>query len=506
MQSDIPTKERYLVPFLDKKALPSRFLSKKLSRIVAAVPASKRQKALVSSDTLETLPVVARRVLQLMSVPRPVHGTSEPGPTYWNPWAVASPWKATFGYHLEAQENTPHGSVTVRDGVTTLDNSRPNETFLPRLPGIFSILSQFGKSPSKPLAVSTSESLYSFSSTRTTHDQLDAILIPSPVEELGVIANTAFPTLKFRFTLIKLKSHTPSGQREVRMEVKFKGIEGQLREDHCEVMLPDKSVDLRLERQESMTARYADKDDPNIKAFIEAVKSSVDNDFNLRAPPSLTMRIPGWAIKTSILAEGQKQNVSSEARKLLKSRLSANKNTKVKYLFQGFQHRTSQIFSPSSDVIGGHYFSPDHFLRVDHVEGGVTGGRRIEVSIVHESDRSHAQSWVSKNATTDAATADSDQSLSADVSAGVPMASILRSHTANAQPPSMDQHAETSQLRELLRTSFSVVNMISNMESGGKLSPDMLHSDKQTLGGEQPVPKKASSKHHDRSMERRQRV
>lgn len=423
----------------------------------------------------------------MMDIFRPVRGTSGHGMTHWSSRSVFSPWSVTFGYHLETLENSHSKSTAVRDGLTTIDNTRPNETFLPRLPGLFSILSDAERTPSALSAIHTDRP-QSFSSQGRPYDRLEAILVPSPLEAFGLLANTAFPILKFKFILPKRYLRLPvdrSGMdtEDVESTVSFKGIEAQLHQDICEIMLPDKPVDLRLHRQESLITLDEVKDDPSVKAFVDAVKSSIANDFNLRAPPSLTMTIPSWVIKTTTPAEGRKQKESFDARKLLRTKGRAD--MKVKYLFQGFRHRTSRLFDSPSGKVGDHYFSPDHSLLVDHVEGGVTGGRRIEVSVIRKRVTSHS----------------STAGYDATVTAGVPMPAVLRPH---ATPLIVSaSYAETSQLQDLLRTSFSMVDMVFDMERKNTLQPNVF-PEKQTSYEQARVlqSRKASFKPQDKGTKR----
>ncbi|GAB7355857.1 hypothetical protein MBLNU459_g6517t2 [Dothideomycetes sp. NU459] len=467
--------ERHMIPFLDKKALPSRFHSKQLGRPVVPF----RRKMDAENPTVDVsavaLPGVAQRAMQLLSKPKAVHKTSVTNKTYWNFEAINSPWKATFGYHLEALHNVHPDSTPVRDGLTTIDNTRPNETFSPRMPGVFTILSQTDGTPTL-----NSNRLHSFLSPWRPATVLEAILVPSPLEEFGLLATTSFPTVKFKFSLSKPKklSDDISPRQENKLDVKFKGIWAHLDHDICQIMLPDKPVDLRLERWQVMRATSENKHDTEIKSFANAVMSSVDNDFKLRAPDSLTVKIPIWAIKTNVPAEARSRE-GSDARQILRSRITAKSYLKVKYLFQGFQHRTSRIYEASNGHVGGHYFSPDHVMRIDNVEGGVTGGRRVEVSIMSKIDRNAKSGGL-----------DTDIEANHTSPAGVPIPAIHQSFQSSTLP-----QTATLQAQNLLRTCFSMVDMLSDIESRGDLTPNVLPdlSDDTALLLEQGPPRTAGS-------------
>ncbi|KAK6007810.1 hypothetical protein QM012_004624 [Aureobasidium pullulans] len=254
-------------------------------------------------------------------------------------------WRAHVGLALHDLQDKDH--YPGRNGLSSsLEDpaAYPKQAFSFQVPSLIGLLS-------------TGSRRGSWSRAPPERTELTAHLIPSPFEQTGTLASATLPTMQLRFDIrdpaqvqeddMRISALLPSGKRIV-----LRDIRAVMTTEAVQLNLPSHPADLRFEREQSMVSKRSIKD-PRIKSFIEAIFESMANDTSLRAPPALQLSVPVPTQSQTVLA---------------------------KYLFAGFEY--NEIRRYDLNVLG-----PDYSAIVQSTEAGVTGGRRLEVSLRYTGKR-----------------------------------------------------------------------------------------------------------------------
>lgn len=292
-------------------------------------------------------------------------------PSIWPDTPRHDFWLARFGQalHDTGLEDTYPGVDGITSTRSTVQESYAKPVFGPKFPGLEGLLAD-----SRPVSRRKDQSW-------VDRTELIAHLIPSPLEQTGILATSAFPSIQLRFTIEEsidpiedektIFTMLPNGKRIV-----FNDIRAIARTDVVQLDLPSHPVDIRFERTQALKSRHA-ANDARIKSFIEAVHKSMVNDTALRAPPAVEIPIPQWIV--SPMNSSHPEYLQHAARSLKSQAFSegvpANQMIPVKYLFAGFEYREPRDFETKS-------VASKYRTRVQTVEAGVTGGRRIELSML----------------------------------------------------------------------------------------------------------------------------
>lgn len=171
-------------------------------------------------------------------------------------------------------------------------------------------------------------------------------MTPSPWTPYGLNGVAAFPQIEMQILFHPL-SQMPFLHK----------LEAIIDERVSDIMLPQDVADLRFINRTSL--RYAAiESDQNLAAFLANANLKVTGTGRLGAPPTLKMRIPRKALREdSTLAKETPPEDGSQ-------------DVEMEYLFAGLDFR---------DYI--EYNLHDYALTYTRIEGGITGGRRGELSL-----------------------------------------------------------------------------------------------------------------------------
>lgn len=453
------TEGRYLVPNPSTKGLPYRYHLQQLGRVIGPVtirkPSEKKEREELGDVAFIDQDSIVEEVIKKLpsqSVWPENEGIHKRGffSPYWSPNVRQIPWEAKIGYALQSMDG--HGPVKVESSTTSaskkkagqLSSSEKNDdgTFLPAFPAHLGVLQRLGHvSYIKP-----SESTSSTRKDRRPPMFLTAKLTPSPFTELGPLASIIFPPIEFRFSeevhfSSLLPALNPLSEPQI-TELKFKSMRAILSHETVEVSLPSQPVDLQFSRRTILRSRDAEKD-ARIAAFVsEIIESERRKEGVIRAPESLRLNIPVNIVATKLARRGQ---FKARFDKALQQRLDEADGEEMEalYLFSGFEY-SERRFVDMGEEDKGVYFSPDHVLRVEHIEGGLTGGKRLQASVV---------SRRSKEPTLPSARSASPLPLPA-----------ITGPTASFAPMSAVK-AENEGEQNLVRTSFSLVQLVKGIQA-----------------------------------------
>ncbi|GAB7339640.1 hypothetical protein MBLNU457_6229t1 [Dothideomycetes sp. NU457] len=315
-------------------------------------------------------------VMAELPVPAHVDGS------YWVPQIVSPPWKATMGYVLhdiESSETTNNheaqseGSSIKMTPTASTVTQRPNlesnkvTIFSPQAPGL-----------TKALAYWDYASHRRQQTTKILPSQLIVRLIPSPLSAADMSKLNKLPPINIVLNVATLSPTSVATERPAtksknqwsfpvddRTVVKVIGINAALMEVHYYVSLPDQNVDLRFSKHWNITASQVDAfDDPAMRTFITTVIESIKSGDELKAPQTVDIKLPSWMIRNSKSSGAPEVSTHS-------------------YFFAGFEHRGRNQFSPGRAM---KQIAPEltnnYILSVNAIEGGFSGGRQIEASIL----------------------------------------------------------------------------------------------------------------------------
>lgn len=209
--------------------------------------------------------------------------------------------------------------------------------------------------------------------------RLLAHLIPSPFEQASTWASTAFPKIQLRFYIegssrLRLSekhvfADLPSGKRIV-----FQDMRAIIRTEIVQLNLPSHPADIHFKREQRLVSRRV-SDDVGIRSFIDAIFESMKNDTVLRAPPALEIPIPQTIVGP--MPERYLPQMRDAVRGLKAQVRAASKSgvVPVKYLFAGFEYQEARDFDLGT-------LAPHHKMDLRSHEAGVTGGRRLDLSLL----------------------------------------------------------------------------------------------------------------------------
>lgn len=284
-------------------------------------------------------------------------------------------WRAHVGLslHNDEGEATYPGAQGLYTNEEKYARSHRN-IFTSKVPGLVGLLASIPPNDPKKEA-------------RVRRTRLIAHLIPSPFEHAKTWASTAFPKIQLRFyiegsTELRMSekhvfADLPSGKRIV-----FQDIRAVIRTEIVQLNLPSHPADIQFKREQRLVSRRV-SDDVGIKSFIDAIFESMKSDSVLRAPPALQVPIPQNIVAP--MPERYLPQMRGAVRGL-KAQIWSKQASKsgvvpVKYLFAGFEYQEARDFDLGT-------LAPYHKADLRSFEGGVTGGRRLDLSLLAKDAKS----------------------------------------------------------------------------------------------------------------------
>ncbi|KAH0418213.1 hypothetical protein KCU90_g11818, partial [Aureobasidium melanogenum] len=282
-------------------------------------------------------------------------------------------WRARVGLSLHDLQDKNH-----YPGLNGLSSSFEDPAAFPKQVFSFQVPSLVG-------LLSTASRSRSWTRDPSERTALTAHLIPSPLEKTGILASATLPAVQLRFWVEgtarpftdnnRMSATLPDGKHIV-----FRDIRAVMNREAVQVNLPSHPADLRFEREEVMGSRH-DIKDSKIRTFIEAIFESMATDAALRAPPALQISVPQMSIgaKSETFLDSPQHTAGVET-------LGGSEEVKqgqtvaAKYLFAGFEYQEQRRYDLK--VLG-----PDYSATVYNTEAGMTGGRRLELSLDYSGKR-----------------------------------------------------------------------------------------------------------------------
>ncbi|KAF4552974.1 Hypothetical protein D9617_8g049870 [Elsinoe fawcettii] len=319
-----------------------------------------------------------------------------PDVSMWSIQEQVPSWRATFGSYLEEAKQNP-GKQKIRRsdayGATDTDSQSFFCTATPKL----------------PLVTSWFDKLSSHEMKTATHvrNQLVAKFIPSPFPEKYATTNFQFSPFEIVFdvkttpemqdaddlmreSLDRSEHRFPLSDRKTLV---LSSVEAKLREDSCVACLPGKTVDLRFTRAVTAKAdlsRFMAQE--GARKYIETMTNSMKGTSDLWAPKYLSVPVPRrWL---SDVPPEEKSPKKKKPRLAKQAEIEAEEAEFAKlsteaqclYFFAGFETREVRQIRPNKDL-PTHMVDPSDTWTTTDVEGGMTGGKRLEFSVQQGQDQ-----------------------------------------------------------------------------------------------------------------------
>ncbi|KAL1628127.1 hypothetical protein SLS56_005947 [Neofusicoccum ribis] len=298
-----------------------------------------------SQDT-ENNPRIAEEIATYLNAP--VDGPSGPPEgsypatknvrkTYWGPQTLVELF-ASYGnvLHKPPPAKTSLSPMPLSDLLEHPDT--PHRVFHDTIPGFSPFLQH----------IATSAKLHRSPTHAKAPDALLFRFSPSPWDIEDTSALEDFPDLGLR---MEINSTTGFSR--------FQGFGLTVRERHVDVLLPKQPVDLQFVRREVLWTRDALTRSDEIPLYLASITTNLSGSGNIRAPPTLKLRIPTWTVRNS-------ERYSS----LPTERTEHGEEFVKEFVFSAVEHR--QMFK--YDLSDG-----KHRVSYTSVEGGRVGGRRGEL-------------------------------------------------------------------------------------------------------------------------------
>lgn len=460
LTSDRNTRHAFVVPHARPSILARKFRNQSLGRLTA--PAQKLQqepKAGQSSSSRSRLAptdgLFPYIIDQLSAQKFDLQGLEPIPGSYWHHQAKVSPWEATFGHVLrplrlpgqveitKPKTNHPNGKLAFSPG----NDGHHGGAFAPCLPaqlGLFANLGQLERGPTDALPDQQDQ----HQPLRKPLVHLVARLIPSPLEDVGVLACTAFPEIELSFQEEKLFPRP--GKTGVEGGLKFLGMQAVLEHAIRNVVLPNQPLDVCLSRRAVLETKHAEHD-KQVGAFVKDIMDSEQAKGSaIRAPATLTVKIPRGIVKCPDEESARSEEERAAIRKLWELVKTAPEEMQVNYMFAGFEYTERRNINLVAERLRHVQFSPNHYLRVDQLEGGFTRGKRTQGSVVAKMGAEWARSG--EEAPPSPATV-------------LPMPAIFRS-SAGSSSSTLGANEESSrELNEqLVQSALSIVEVVERVQ------------------------------------------
>ncbi|KAF9636745.1 hypothetical protein BFW01_g7641 [Lasiodiplodia theobromae] len=257
----------------------------------------------------------------------------------WSPFPLIE-YYATFGniLHKPPPTNDPLSPISFQNIVE--HEGGPKRIFLHTLPGFSPFLQH----------ITSKASLSRHSNDLLLPDALLFRFMPSPWDLEDPSSLEDFPEMGLRIEVNSLSG-----------KARFQGLGMTLRERNMDVLMPGKPVDVRFTQREVLwTDRILDRSE-EIRDYLTRITTNVDGGGAIRAPPTLTIRIPAWAVKNS----DKYKHLPFEFTKLGKEYIK-------EFIYTGVEHRQMSRY----ELPNG-----QHRVSYTSVEGGRVGGRRGELRL-----------------------------------------------------------------------------------------------------------------------------
>ncbi|OJD32151.1 respiratory complex assembly protein rmp1 [Diplodia corticola] len=252
--------------------------------------------------------------------------------SYWESSALIE-FYATFG-------NVLHKGPSTNDSLspTTLPNilehsGNHGRVFLHSIPGFSPYLQHLA------------------STTRLNPEYPDALLfrfMPSPWDIEDSSSLEDFGELGLRIQFDKRTG-----------KARYQGLGLTTRERNVDVLMPEKPIDVRFTHREVVWTEFSLDRSNEIRDYLVQISTSLDVGGTIRAPPSLTFRIPAWAVRNQEKYSSLPFEYTDKGKEYIKE-----------FILTTVEHRQMC-----------RYDLPDgkHRISYTSVEGGRMGGRHGEL-------------------------------------------------------------------------------------------------------------------------------
>ena len=287
--------------------------------------------------------------------------------SFWRPEEPLGhqPWEVEFCKLLHQDlRTTDIARIVSGDAQLSEDTKTPHKPPMPsiiqsQIPGISSLLHYFS-----PMSGSIESPI------------LVAHFVPSPFTTSGLAPLMSLPRIRIAYRIWQY----PEGTRQ--RKAKLKSVHAIFLEQDLRVHLPQETTDLRIARRSTIRANgYAAPQNPSIRSFTHTLQRSIDRMLStLRGDPTITVRIPSqpFVHMTDAWVKDLRDH-----------------DFEVEYLFEKFEQVQSVDFIPVTTGISGAMdpimrkvledMPNDMLLRYQEIEGGIVGGRRVELKLQYSS-------------------------------------------------------------------------------------------------------------------------
>ncbi|KAK4541423.1 hypothetical protein LTR36_008024 [Oleoguttula mirabilis] len=305
-----------------------------------------------------------------------------------SPWRLSrrgssSPWRAEFCVLLRTSAETSTPAARTLEDLTVAAHSLVP---LHQQPGLAQLLSYF-KPLQRPASVATTalggDRLSDSPAPERTAPYLVAHFLPAPFTKQGVNVLKTLPRIAITFRF------DPQTQKLQLFDVK-----AALKRQAMQLPFPGQAVDVAFTRASTIYLNLDPKKRyryPALDDFTDRLQTSIQHGSGtLDAMAELDIKLPWWVMRRSAAHKPETQ---------------PKEDTAVAYLLDRLEQVQTMDFVPDND--GGQtprepvdpemrmlleQWPEGMFLRLREVDGGVSGGRRTELSLIDGGKRSTSDS------------------------------------------------------------------------------------------------------------------
>lgn len=301
--------------------------------------------------------------------------------SYWEGRRFATSSSLWVDLGLLLQESTIGTSGALMQG-KTVDETKFTEiathskkpVFLRQVPAFEVLLSYFD--PKRPPKYPTKGVEAAPANLTTRRSTIVAHFSPNAFTARGDKALELFP--KMELTMLRRLG------KDTEDELKVIGLRGIIEDQHVDIPLPDRAIDIRLTKKISAHAHTsAILADAQIQQFVKTLKDSVDSKGSLEGTTEINFKLPAWMAETNAAA----RTAQSDSRPEIT----------VSYLFDRFEVVQNTTYAKNTEAIDqraehstfislfNQSFPQSARLQYKEIEAGDIGGRQTEISFkVHE--------------------------------------------------------------------------------------------------------------------------
>jgi len=265
--------------------------------------------------------------------------------------------------------------------------------FVPFIPKLTTLMSYFDRvRPDRldttavgPRLVARLMSIADGSSTtkdRIQHPMIDVTFAIRRGGEDDLMSNLAEPSDRIE----KPIAHTWSIGKGDTLELL--GVRANLKSSHCNVLLPELSIDMRLAQYMTVNANLSKiVKNAAFGSFVDDIVDSLKQGSEIRAPPTISLPIPVCMTKSVSVKRPQKKS---------KRQTPSDAMNEICYMFGGFEYHDIRHFEPVKRDWPGQELNDNDTWTVTDVEAGFTGGRYTRLAMQANNNEHDLSSFVTR--------------------------------------------------------------------------------------------------------------